>query len=1093
MKNFNVKILFFFLILAQSTLAQDAYRTKMNSVFQNVDKTQASTQYLKEYGYPFLAMDNFNGTLLDSNLLDMNAWRMLYGTFGTSYVGSNSPPIPQLSSINTTVANYVETGVIPVSLLYTNYNDLRPDALSANLMTYSNEQLYDVAGRTQNPYRTQTLFAAAPSISYASTPVTKFMFNCDLITSNITSNFTGCTGGSNSTVAADFSDGLGYRNVTMGIAMNVSWALTGDYRIKIKITSPSNGIVESWFYFSVYSVPCNNCYVADATNKKELIDPSFVATTTHTLTSDPLGHSGGRVYYILSQKNPTRGTANERIRKPLIVAEGFDLSLLAPELQANNYSIEDFLNEMLQSGPIQLGSPIDLNHKLDGTAGDGEPNNGYDLVFIDYNYGVDDIRRNANLFQNVLRRINIEKYLAGSTEPNVVWGSSMGGLVTRYGLANIVKNDYYVDSRLVTPSNLNLSHDPQTRLLITHDSPHRGANIPVSIQLLLQYLHASPSINVGIFWSLSFKDLSPAIEQGYNVIANGVAAKQMLLYRATDAYNVVTNDFLIDGGTYRSMVDFPVGSTYTPQYQISALSNGSQCAQKTFEPNSTLLTGAASGGGTLLLAYIAGGSTNVTLRSPSIYGTTNLPIIDFHFKLKQIYLGFISYTTILDYVVYTPNITSPTPLQYLVSYDGSSGGLSQLPSSYNNFVVNIGFDTKNLDRDGNFGKAFIKLIAPHAYAYGFTTPYTGFCFVPTGSALDANGFMYSPTAINEKYINSLNSSTNFPNFIAQSQVSSITFVKHDVIKNNTVSGNFYSTPHISFATRNSIWLYEKITATASSGQECSTECAPDISGPQSFCTSASYSINSGGAPVTWSASPSGAVAINTTSNGNATLVRNSSAYVTLTASFVSGACTITSNALTNIEVGAAIASNFTITGPFSPCKGSTAEYHVSPYQSDANYSWTCTGFNNCGNIYPGGTANNYADFVLPTYPSQNYFTFTVTTTRTTSCGTESVVSQSNYHQFGSSCSSFLKVGVSPNPASNTLNLNVVDESPTDSKTKIDPEFQVTIADLVGNVKYNNKHSTVNTEINLSNFKNGNYSIRVIKGTEVVTKSFSVVK
>ena len=136
----------------------------MNSVFQNVDKTRVPTQYLKEYGYPFLALDNFNGTLLDNNLLDMNSWRMLYGNFGTSYVGSNSPPIPQLSSINTTVANYVETDVIPVSILYMNYNDLRPDAISANLMTYSNNQIFDVAGRSQNPYRTQTLFAASPSI-----------------------------------------------------------------------------------------------------------------------------------------------------------------------------------------------------------------------------------------------------------------------------------------------------------------------------------------------------------------------------------------------------------------------------------------------------------------------------------------------------------------------------------------------------------------------------------------------------------------------------------------------------------------------------------------------------------------------------------------------------------------------------------------------------------------------------------------------------------------------------------------------------------------------------------------------------------------
>ncbi len=1092
MKIFHVTLLFFFssfLLHAPSILAQDAYRTKMNSVFQNVDKTQASTKYIKEYGYPFLAMDNFNGTLLDSNLLDMNAWRMLYGAFATSYVGTTTPTIPALSNINTTVANYVTSGVIPVSLVYANYNDLRPDAISANLLTYTNGQIFDVAGRSQNPYRTQTLFASAPSISYSSTPVTQFMFNCDLIYTNLPGTFCSASPLTYS-IAVDFADGLGYRAVTLGTAMNVSWALTGDYRIKVKATSSTGTVVQSWFYFSVRSVPCTNCYVID--NKQELIDPSFLTTPTHNLTSDPLGHSGGRVFYILSKKNTTG-----KIRKPLIIAEGFDLSLLAPELQANNYSLIDFLQEMDQSNNLYGPNDKSLNLHLDGIIGDGEPNNGYDLVFIDYNYGVDDIRRNANLFQNVLRRVNSEKASVGSTEQNVVWGSSMGGLVTRYGLASIVKNGYYQDTRLPILT----SHDPQTRLLITHDSPHRGANIPVAVQLLLQYLHASPSINVGIFWSLSFKDLSPAIEQGYNVISNGVAAKQMLLYRATDAYNVVTNDFLMDGGDYRTMVDFPIGSTYTPQYQISALSNGSQCAQKTFEPNSTLLTGAASGGGTLLLGYIAGGNANATLRSAPIYGTTNLPIVDFHFSLKQIYLGFISYTTILDYVVNSPNIISPTPLQYLVSYDGSPGGLSQLPSSYNNFVVNVGFDSKNLDRDGNFGKALKFLFAPHAYGYGFTTPYTGFCFVPTGSALDANGFMYSPTAINQVYSNNLNVSSNnssFPKFLAQSQISSITFVKHDVIKNSTVSGNFYSTPHISFATRNSIWLYERITNAATSGQECTSECNPyNITGSKLLCSYEYYSINSGGAPVTWVANPSNAAYMYITGAGTVILARNNliNAYFTLTASFQSGACTITSNPL-NIEAGTVPMPFFSLLGPYSPvCPGGTANFTASVVDPNIEYTWSCIS-GNCGAVQSssygiGHSSNTYSVSSYATTGTS--FTIQATGIRSNVCGTSAVPISSTFTvQIGGNCFAFFSVALSPNPASNVLNVSITDKSPN---AKDDDEFEVTIADLVGNVKHNKKYKTKDNQIDITSLKTGNYSLRLIKtsGTDVVTKSFSVVK
>ncbi len=155
MKNFTIRFLLSFLVLllsAQSLLSQTTFRAKMDAVFQNVNKSQVSTQFLKESGYTFLALDRFNGvTLADTTLVDMDNWRMLYGSLLTSYVGSSTPVIPQLKDINTTVANYDKGSSIPVSILYANYNDLRPDAITANLLTGSNQQLFDVAGRSAIP------------------------------------------------------------------------------------------------------------------------------------------------------------------------------------------------------------------------------------------------------------------------------------------------------------------------------------------------------------------------------------------------------------------------------------------------------------------------------------------------------------------------------------------------------------------------------------------------------------------------------------------------------------------------------------------------------------------------------------------------------------------------------------------------------------------------------------------------------------------------------------------------------------------------------------------------------------------------------
>jgi hypothetical protein len=54
----------------------------------------------------------------------------------------------------------------------------------------------------------------------------------------------------------------------------------------------------------------------------------------------------------------------------------------------------------------------------------------------------------------------------------VVFGPSMGGLIGRYGLAYMEQN----------------SLPTETRLYISFDSPHRGANLPISIQYYINYL-----------------------------------------------------------------------------------------------------------------------------------------------------------------------------------------------------------------------------------------------------------------------------------------------------------------------------------------------------------------------------------------------------------------------------------------------------------------------------------------------------------------------------------------------------------------------------------------------------------------------------
>jgi len=130
---------------------------------------------------------------------------------------------------------------------------------------------------------------------------------------------------------------------------------------------------------------------------------------------------------------------------------------------------------------------------------------GYDIVILnaplyttggkDIDGGGDYIQRNAMVLIAMIQKLNADK--VGDNEL-VVLGPSMGGLIARYALS------YMEDNSL----------DSETRLYISFDSPHRGANIPISLQYLINYF----AIQVG----------DVTAQQVVDQLLNSPAAKEML-------------------------------------------------------------------------------------------------------------------------------------------------------------------------------------------------------------------------------------------------------------------------------------------------------------------------------------------------------------------------------------------------------------------------------------------------------------------------------------------------------------------------------------------------------------------------------------
>lgn len=141
-------------------------------------------------------------------------------------------------------------------------------------------------------------------------------------------------------------------------------------------------------------------------------------------------------------------------------------------------------------------------------------NYGYEFWVVNWKHSMGDMRENADYVINMIRDINAN---VNTNNQYVVIGESMGGVIARYALTKMEHNN----------------EDHETRELITIDSPHGGANIPLSMQLFYRdivYL-LTPKI-----FGFKFRFISNYCKIGLD----SKAAKQLLLYHVNTA-NTISN------------------------------------------------------------------------------------------------------------------------------------------------------------------------------------------------------------------------------------------------------------------------------------------------------------------------------------------------------------------------------------------------------------------------------------------------------------------------------------------------------------------------------------------------------------------------
>jgi hypothetical protein len=390
-----MKKLYFLLLLSLLSPAHlyaqatDSMRLKLDYFFANIDKSQVPTGFLDAYATPLIPLASFNGTLADSTRTTPSVFRALYATAYSSCIyGTN--PLQTLQSFNASATSAeAELGpnVIPIMVARFDYATVRQEAFSQSLLTIQNQRLYDVAGRTSSPYSTRTMFAASPTRPFARTGNVALQFQSSLFTEvNASAGFNLLS------LFIDLGDGGGYVAANWDEPIQANYTTSGNKRVKVRFTYFKPGFTRNGRV-----TPAEYMYYNSQFDLLIAAPSTGIARTTADSFKqfDALpGQAAGTAYVHYGTDHITHITHTSLV-KPFIVAEGYDRSSVAPHT-AMNYSIEQFLDE------INVPNGFNLSNAL-SNVGD------YDIVFIDYANGTDDILLNAGLFKAVVDWVNTTK------------------------------------------------------------------------------------------------------------------------------------------------------------------------------------------------------------------------------------------------------------------------------------------------------------------------------------------------------------------------------------------------------------------------------------------------------------------------------------------------------------------------------------------------------------------------------------------------------------------------------------------------------------------------------------------------------------
>jgi len=376
-------------------------------------------------------------------------------------------------------ANKFGSDTITMGIMDWEFYRVKPDATTTPdyfIFDIASNYFKDHPNPLSSPYTVDKVFMSAPLLQEANYLEVVFHINPNLIfrDNNTLQDYQSASG---YILQINFDDGLGYRNINTSTPnfITISYPNNGEKLIKTRILRKETLIKSS-------------------TSRMMVLNNYIPTQPDYVLNNIP----GMNVGVFTSCQGPSG--------KKVIYVEGFDL---LDEIPSKNTNAAQIYTEGVEKEKL---------HHL--------RNFGYEYYVVDWKESKLDMRFNA---LHLLCLIEYLKSISPDDQEFVIIGESMGGVIARYTLNYMESKMYqaldftpfFVEA--ADPFNANylalhpdfpfiwkiflntklLQRTHNTRLLITVDSPHQGANLPLAYQHLYRAVSFPLSIIPGLSASIS--------------------------------------------------------------------------------------------------------------------------------------------------------------------------------------------------------------------------------------------------------------------------------------------------------------------------------------------------------------------------------------------------------------------------------------------------------------------------------------------------------------------------------------------------------------------------------------------------------------